>query len=44
MLMFKMADSEGYNYDITITDSFKSSLHVELTTMPTAITKQQYSQ
>ena len=30
MLMFKMADSEGYNYDITITDSSKTSLDGEL--------------
>jgi hypothetical protein len=30
MLMFKMADSEGYNYNITITDSSKTSLDGEL--------------
>jgi len=30
LMMFKMADSEGYNYNVTITDSSKPSLDGEL--------------
>lgn len=30
VLMFKLADSEGYNYNVTITDSSKPSLDGEL--------------
>ncbi len=30
LMMFKMADSEGYNYSVTIADSSKPSLDGEL--------------